>query len=1417
MVIGLHRARGVKEIAMHKKIFGSAIPLLSAALMGFSISRPVSAACPGCLADLALPGTVDTIVSPDGATSYLLVQTSNVPPNMDLANQVYSGWCAQSGVNAANATVIPYSTYGNLPSLYAGKPWDQINYILNNKQLYLFDDFGHPDHVQVQKAIWYLLGSNLISTYPNKDIYAKKALADAASYGVGFVPGPGQLVAVLLDAPGSQDTIVEVPVPRFGTIGDTIWLDVNHNGVQDSGEPGINGVTLRLKDASGNLLATAATATVGTLQGQYLFTGLPQGSYIVEVDSGSAPLSGLSPTATLAGSDRSIDSNPNPTMVTLPTNHSEDRTLDFGYQSQCYGQIGDFVWNDYNRNGIQDVGEPGIPNVTVNLYDAGLVLQKTTTTNALGIYGFSGLCAGTYQVGVDASTLPAGYTPAPTSAPGSTTTTDSNGSPAPVTLSQDDSVDTSIDFGYLQPCTGTIGDFVWHDLNRNGIQDADEPGIDGVTLQLKAGAAVVNSAITAGGGKYQFSGVCAGTYSIEVTNVPPNFTPAASSAPGSTPANDSNGTPAPAILAAPDSTDQTIDFGFVGSCSGAIGDFVWNDLNHNGIQDAGEPGLAGVTVYLRKPSDNSILATAFTDANGKYSFTGLCTASYTVEVVPPTGYASSPAGQTTPDKDSTPNPAPVTLPTDLASDLTIDFGFYAGSIGDRLWNDANGNSIQDAGEIGLSGWTVTIAGANLPGGYSSTQTTGANGIYTFNTLPAGSYTVCITPPAGWAQTYDLDGLATPDCASRTIAAGENVTDVDFGYRQPITSTCAVIDAMQGVAITPVTMTASGGAGGPYTFLASGLPDGLTMSSAGTLSGTPQVSGTFPYTVTIADSAGNTGTFNCSVTVAPPPTHVSLDCASCGSIVGFVGKSYSSTLVVNGGASPYTFSVVFGSLPPGLTLDASTGTITGTPTKVGIYLFKTKVVDSTGGSDTATCLLIVLKSPVSLTCGACGSNMDTGKVGIAYSDTLAVIGGTAPYAFSIVSGSLPPGLTLNPSTGRITGAPTTAGTYTFTAQVVDAKGYSDTATCTVVVKSPIDLTCGACGSSAGTGQVGAAFSDTLTVLGGTAPYTFSIVSGSLPPGLTLNGSTGKITGHPATVGTYTFTAKVVDSRGNSDTASCTIVVKTSPIDLKCGACGSTPGSATAGVAYSDTLTVVGGLSPYTFIIVSGSLPPGLTLNTFTGKISGTPGTAGNYTFTAKAIDSRGNTDTATCTISVKVAPIDLTCGACGSSVGATLVGTSYADTLVVSGGIGPYTFSVTSGSLPPGLTLNATMGRITGTPAAAGTYGFTVKVADSKGNYDTATCAIVVKASPVNLDCGTCGNGNAKIWYYYSDSAHATGGVAPYTYFVVSGSLPRGITLNSSTGRISGTPTASGTYSFTLKAIDSKGGWDTATCTIVVSR
>ena len=565
-------------------------------------------------------------------------------------------------------------------------------------------------------------------------------------------------------------------------IGDRVWYDKNRNGIQDAGETGISNVSVSLTNLDKN--TSVSTTTDGS--GNYTFTGLCAGNYMVEITAGIP--AGYVETLVQQGSDRAVDNNGNPAYVTLNDDASSDMTVDFGYFSPCSGSIGDFVWQDLDRNGLQDQNEPGLHNVQVFLKNNATNEIISTWTNN-GAYLFNGLCAGSYTVTVE---TPAGLSP--TIAGDGTNPLDSNSSPANVILFEDNSSDLTIDFGFVSPCTGEIGDFVWHDKYPNGIQDAGEPGIEGVTVKLTTvSTGEITSTVTVAGGKYTFAGLCPGDYIITVdpSSLPPNFSPTDSLV-GNDRGIDSNGSPTTATLTMDAPSDLSLDFGYQSPCTGEIGNFVWLDLNRDGIQNAGEPGIEGVKLLL-KSLDNVQLAEATTSAEGYYTFTGLCADDYKVEVVPPTGAAASPAlAGDDRSIDSNMSPSIMTLPTNESSDYTIDFGYFFAGIGDYVWNDANQNGIQDMGEAGIAGVTVNLYNCTTNMFVASTITDAA-GYYSFANLPAGEYRVEFSAPAGYVftmansgmdDTKDSDANSTGVTGCITLAAGETNNTIDAGLWQP---------------------------------------------------------------------------------------------------------------------------------------------------------------------------------------------------------------------------------------------------------------------------------------------------------------------------------------------------------------------------------------------------------------------------------------------------------------------------------------------------------------------------------------------------------------------------------------------------------------------------------------------------------
>ncbi len=577
-------------------------------------------------------------------------------------------------------------------------------------------------------------------------------------------------------------------------IGDFIWNDLDKDGVQDAGEPGIAGVTVTLYDNAGNPLRTTITDN----NGYYQFTDVALGTYTIGL---TPPVGYVLSGANTTNDDQDSDFDA-ATFRTAPftvTAGTTDLSFDGGLNvtPPTRAAVGDKVWNDLNNNGLQDGSEPGVPGVTVQLYTyiGGVgTLIGTRTTDAFGNYMFNNLPAGDYYIRF--TNLPAGYTLVAPNVGGAAngaidsdvTGTFGAGTTQWFNLLADETRVT-VDAGIRNTTAlSSLGDFVWYDGNKNGIQDPSEAGVPGVTVTLynAATGAVIKTLSTDANGRYLFTDLPNGTYAVGFSNLPSGYVFTGKDL--TTDAADSDVDPSTGrtgvyTIAAP-GTDLTVDAGIfatpnVNNAKATIGDKVWNDVNGNGVQDAGEPGVAGVTVTLYAGDGTTVIGTTTTDGAGNYIFTNLDAGNYVV------GFSNLPAGfafttqnaGTDPTKDSNPNTgtgktAPITLAAGEIN-LTIDAGIKGATVksalGDRVWYDVNSNGIQDAGENGAAGVSVTLY--NAAGTAIATTVTDANGAYLFADLDAGTYTVGFSNlPAGYTAT-------TPNAAGSTAA---NNSDANIG-------------------------------------------------------------------------------------------------------------------------------------------------------------------------------------------------------------------------------------------------------------------------------------------------------------------------------------------------------------------------------------------------------------------------------------------------------------------------------------------------------------------------------------------------------------------------------------------------------------------------------------------------------------
>ncbi len=684
---------------------------------------------------------------------------------------------------------------------------------------------------------------------------------------------------------------------------------------------------------------------------------------------------------------------------------------------------------------------------------------------------------------------------------------------------------------------------------------------------------------------------------------------------------------------------------------------------------------------------------------------------------------------------------------------------------------------------GLSPRTFSVTTGALPAGLTLSSAGALSG----------------TPTA--ANTFNFSITAT-DGHNDTITAAYTLKIV----APTIALSPATLPAATVAAAYSQTITATGGTGPySYTVQSGSLPAGLTLASNGTLSGTPTAGGSFAFTVMATDAFSSTGTLAYTLTVGAPTITISPASLPGGNI----GAAYSQTILASGGTAPYRFGVKAGALPPGITL-ATDGTLSGTPTAIGPFNVTIEATDSSTGagpySSTQTYTLLIGAPAITLSPGT----LPAISIGTAYNQTITATGGTGPYSYTVSSGAAPTGIALL-GDGTLSGTATRSGSFSFTVKATDALGSIGVQVYAVVVGAP---TITFSPASLAAGETGVAYNQPVTANGGTAPYTYSLASGTLPAGITL-ATDGTLSGTPTASGTFNITIRATDSTVGtgapfSATKAYTLVIGAPTITLS----PATLPSASTGTAYSQTLIASGGVSPYGFTVNSGTLPVGLNLAA-NGTLSGTPTASGNATFDIQATDALGRTGAQSYTLAVNAPTITVA----PSGLAAGTVGTAYSQTISASGGAAPYSYSVTAGTLPAGLGIAAD-GTLSGTPTAAGSSNFTVTATDAYGTSGSSAYALTIKAASLTLSFVPAPGAlpAAMAGENYSVGIAANGGVGALLYDVSSGSLPKGMILNVSTGALTGPLDADATIGetrFTIRATDTAGNSGTASYSITV--
>lgn len=752
--------------------------------------------------------------------------------------------------------------------------------------------------------------------------------------------------------------------------------------------------------------------------------------------------------------------------------------------------------------------------------------------------------------------------------------------------------------------------------------------------------------------------------------------------------------------------------------------------------------------------------------------------------------------------------APVTLSATTSSGLAVTFASTTNSV-----CTVSGNTLTI-----LSAGTCTVT-ATQPGDaeYNAAATVSLSAVIgpaaqtiTFLGIPnvsagSGAFSIGAVATSGLAVSFTSNSTAvctvagsivTPLTAGTCSITANQSGNANYTAAAPVTQTFTVTVPVTITSSTfPVgvvnqtygatSLAATGGSGGfSWAIIAGSLPPGLSLAPTGLLSGSPTASGTFTFTVKATDSSGSSMLLPLAIQINP-----ALAISTKAVPAGIQGVAYSANLTAINGSGNYTWTTLnSAALPPGISLSAA-GLLAGTPTSAGTFTFTAQVSDGISSLSQQYSLAVgaVLSSPV--------STLPSAIAGSGYSASLTASGGTGgPYTWSLLSGSLPSGLKLS-ANGTITGNPGVSGNFSFTLQVSDGVSPPVSVPVSLHIFTSVSVTT----ASLPNATSGAAYGPiTLAAQGGSGTLNWSATG--LPNGLSLSAA-GVLSGTPAAAGTSSVNITATDpvsGQVQTLTIPLTVVAPTpaltlSPSALSVGAGINSP--------VTGTFTASGGVAPYKFSATG--LPGGVILSA-TGTISGSSNAPGNYTASVTVTDSAATPAIATAQLTIRILGLTVTTLPGGAAT------VPYFATFTATGGTAPYVFS--AANLPAGFALSGS-GALTGTAGAIGTISFSVQVADASGLTSSATYSIAIHPAPITLAAPTLPAAN--VGTPYSQVLTGTGGVPPYSWSLLSGALPTGLSLAAS-GTLSGTPTAPGAYTFAVQATDASGGVASVSVTLVVA-
>ncbi|MCI0514274.1 putative Ig domain-containing protein [candidate division KSB1 bacterium] len=696
--------------------------------------------------------------------------------------------------------------------------------------------------------------------------------------------------------------------------------------------------------------------------------------------------------------------------------------------------------------------------------------------------------------------------------------------------------------------------------------------------------------------------------------------------------------------------------------------------------------------------------------------------------------------------------------------------------------------------------TFVAAGGTIP--YSWSLNSGA--LPTGLTLNAASGLLAGTPQSAGNNSFSIKVVDS------AVPAATSLTQFSLTVQPPPPLTIKTVTLTSGTIgkSYSTALTAEGGVK-PYQWTLSNgpLPTGLVLNRAtGQISGTPTQIGNFPITVRVTDSANPATQVSQNLTLTIetlPPVQITTSSLSGGT----VGTAYSTTLTAANGTTPYTWQIQSGTLPAGLTLNSSSGVISGTPTSTGTYSVVLQVTDKTtpAGTDSRAFSITIQGVTILL-----NESFSQGT----FKGWTIVDEGTnlAPSLWSVAGGiliqnsnifGLPKEAIYLDKPGTFLFWPATWENYELTLKINsgddDGIGvmfrYQDRSNYYRLMMNRQDkyrrLSKKVAGQDVKLAEDSFAYTSNVW-------YQVKIVAlGDVIEVYYDNVLVFKVTDSAIKTGGI-----ALYSWSNEKSYYDEILVKAlqaGPTPLQFTTSSLTAG--TVGVSYTAMLGVSGGTSPYQWERTSGALPTGLNLNTGTGGLSGTPTQAGDFNFTARVTDASKPAQQVSQSFTLKITtPPALTIATTALNTG--LAGQAYLDTLIAINGKSPYTWSVLAGNLPTGISLHATTGILSGTTMTSGSNSITFQVRDSGTPTQEATRELTLKINtrpPLQITTAELAKGTLET--PYTAQLAATGGLSPYVWSLKTGNLPPGLTLETNTGQITGQPTTAGTFEFTVQVKD----------------